>query len=433
LTRSAIRFEHYNHPVISKLFKSSVPGEYRANFIHLYFDMGWYGVLAGSSINFLKIYAARLGGNGFQIGMLDASAALVGLSLAIPAGHWIVKRHIGRTIFWTSVVYRIGFLLWVLLPWLFTYSGQVWALIVLAFLMAIPLTPLSVGFNALFAASVPDEYRAHVAGIRNILLSVSFILTSLGCGYLLEHLAFPTGYQFVFAIGFFGAAMSSLHLYFVRPLPVPADITQRPVELKTAEDAASAHHGRTLFSAIRADIWSTHFRNVLLVMMGFHLAQYLALPLFPLYQVNQLHLTDEQIGNGSAIFYLIVLLGSTQLRAVVHKIGNRMVTAIGVIGMGFYPFIMAFSRTPLHFYGVSAMGGLSWALVGGAYANYMLERIPAHDRPAYLAWYNVILNASILTGSLLGPLIASQIGLVAGLFVFAAARFLAGIAIWKWG
>jgi MFS family permease len=418
--------------VISKVFNSSVPSEYRANFIHLYFDMAWYGVLAGSSINFLKIFAARLGGNGFQIGMLDASAALVGLSLAIPAGHWIMNRHIGKAIFWTSVVYRIGFLLWVLLPWLFTYSGQVWALIVLAFLMAIPLTPLSVGFNALFATSVSEEYRAHVVGIRNILLSVTFILTSLGCGYLLEHLSFPLGYQIVFAIGFFGAAMSSLHLYFVKPL-LNLDPNQNQLQVKVDESPAQPDRARTWSSAIRADVWSTRFRNVLLVMMGFHLAQYLALPLFPLYQVNQLHLTDDQIGIGSALFYVIVLVGSTQLREAVRKLGNRKLTAIGVIGMGFYPFAMAFSRTPLDFYGVSALGGLSWSLAGGAYANYMLERMPVHDRPAYLAWYNVILNASILSGSLLGPLVASQIGLIAALFVFAGARFLAGFAIWKWG
>ena len=394
--------------------------------------MGWYGVLAGSSINFLKIYAARLGGNGFQIGMLDASAALVGLLLAIPAGQWIVKRPIGKTIFWTSVVYRLGFLLWVLLPWLFNYSGQVWALIVLALLMAIPLTPLAVGFTALFASAVPDEYRAHVAGIRNIVSSVTFVLTSLGSGYLLDHLAFPSGYQVVFAIGFLGAAMSSLHLYFVRPLTVSTvnELSSKPDPVKVHE---GAKNNRSFASAIRADVWSTPFRNVLLVMMGFHLSQYLALPLFPLYQVNHLHLTDDQIGIGSALFYMIVLVGSTQLRVTVHRLGHRTVTALGVIGMGFYPFLLAFSSTPLDFYGVSALGGLSWALVGGAYANYMLERMPPHDRPAYLAWYNVILNACILTGSLLGPLVASQIGLVAALFVFAAARTLAGIAIWKWG
>ena len=394
--------------------------------------MGWYGVLAGSSINFLKIYAARLGGNGFQIGMLDASAALVGLTLAIPAGHWLLNRHIGKTIFWTSVVYRLGFLLWVALPWLFNYSGQVWALIVLAFLMAIPLTPLNVGFNALFATSVPEEYRAHVAGVRNILLSVSFILTSLICGYLLDHWAFPIGYQFVFAIGFFGAAMSSVHLYFIKPLP-SLEVNQNVTESIPGGEVGKSHKGRTFSSAIRTDIWSTRFRNVLLVLMCFHLSQYLALPVFPLFQVDKLHLTDDEIGIGSAVFYFIMLIGSTQLRVVVHKIGNRTVTAMGVIGMSLYPFLMALSKTPLDFYILSAVGGLSWALVGGAYANYMLEHMPAHDRPAYLAWYTVILNASILAGSLLGPLIASQIGLVDGLLVFAAARFIAGLAIWKWG
>jgi MFS family permease len=419
-------------PVFSQFFKSPIPKEYQANFIHLYFDMGWYGVLAGSAINFLKIYATRLGGNGFQIGMLDASAALVGLVLAIPAGHWIVKRPIGKSIFWTSVVYRLGFLLWIPLPWIFNYPAQVWALIVLALLMAIPLTPLNVGFTALFGAAVPDEYRAHVAGVRNILLSVTFILTSLGSGYLLDHMAFPTGYQVVFGIGFFGAAMSSLHLYFVKPLPI-STLDQLAAQAVTVQVVERVKNKKNLTAAIRGDVWSTPFRKVLLVMMGFHLAQYLALPLFPLYEVNRLHLADDQIGIGSALFYVIVLVGSTQLRGTVHRLGHRTVTALGVLGMGLYPLLMALSTNALDFYGVSALGGFSWALAGGAYANYMLECMPAHDRPAYLAWYNVILNGCILTGSLLGPLVATEIGLVAALFVFAGARMLAGIAIWKWG
>lgn len=418
--------------MFSHAFQAQIPKEYRTNFVHLYFDIGWYGILAGSSINFLKIYAARLGANGFQIGMLDASAALVSLLLAIPAGHWIAKRPIGKAIFWTSVIYRIGFLLWIPLPWLFGDAGQVWTLIVLALLMAIPLTPLSVGFNALFATAVPEEYRAHVAGMRNVILSLTFILASLGSGYLLERFPFPTGYQIVFAIGFLGAALSSLHLYFVRPLAA-SDVKPLLLELNPAEAPERVKPARSFFSAIRLDVWSTRFRNVLLVMAGFHLAQYLALPLFPLYQVNQLHLIDDQIGIGSALFYAIVLIGSTQLRIAVHKLGHQEVTALGAIGMGLYPFLLALSRMAFHFYGVSALGGLSWALVGGAYANYMLESIPAHDRPAYLAWYTVILNACILAGSLLGPLLASEVGLIAALFVFAAARILAGIAIWKWG
>ena len=52
--------------------------------------------------------------------------------------------------------------------------GQIWAIIVITFMMAIPLTPLSVGFNALFAESVPVEYRAQVAAIRNVMLAVTW-------------------------------------------------------------------------------------------------------------------------------------------------------------------------------------------------------------------------------------------------------------------
>ncbi len=109
--------------------------------------MGWYGILAGSSVNFLNIYATRLGANGFEIGLLTAMGAIVSLMLAIPAGHWVEARPIGKGVFWSSVIYRIGFLLWVPLPWIFGNSAQIWALIILALLMAIPLTPLSVGFQ----------------------------------------------------------------------------------------------------------------------------------------------------------------------------------------------------------------------------------------------------------------------------------------------
>ena len=101
--------------------------------------------------------------------------------------------------------------------------------------------------------------------------------------------------------------------------------------------------------------------------------------------------------------------------------------------MALYPIGMALSRNSLHFYITSAIGGLASALATGAYANYLLEHIPENDRPAYLAWYNVILNLCVLAGSLGGPLIANAIGLTMALYIFAAARILAGIAIFKWG
>jgi MFS family permease len=411
--------------MLTKLFRQSgIPIEYRSNFLHLYLDIGWFGVLSGSAINFLNIYAIRIGATGLQIGLIGAMSAVVSLFLAIPAGRWLQTQHTGRAIFWTSVFYRLGFLPLIFLPSLFPEQTQVWAIIIMTFLMAIPLTPLGVGFNALFAEAVPDEYRAHVAGIRNIVLSIAFMGTSLLSGYLLDQVAFPIGYQIVFGIGFFGAAMSSLHIFFIRPLQTntPSDLSQ--------PQAASIKPGA---SPLRLDIWQTRFRNILLGLFAYHLAQYLALPVFPLYNVHILKLNDNHIGIGTAIFYLTVLLGSTQLHRLVHRLGNKKVTGLGVAGMASYPFILAFSHQVWQYYAVSFLGGFVWALAGGAFANYMLEHIPPHDRPSHLAWYNIILNAAVLIGSLGGPVIADIMGLSSALILFAVLRLFSGIFILKWG
>lgn len=417
--------------MLNKLFRqTAVPPEYRANFLHLYLDIGWYGVLSGSAINFLNIYAVRLGATALQIGLIGAMSAVVSLLLAIPAGRWLQTRNTNRAIFWTSVIYRIGFLAFIFLPWFLDPSAQVVAIIVLTFLMAIPLTPLGVGFNALFAEAVPERYRAHVAGIRNIMLSVMFMVTSVVSGAILENVEFPVGYQIVFGIGAFGAAMSSFHLYFIRPLQT--DSSALPSAPKP-DSLRAALSPRNVLATLRLDIWNTKFRKVLLALGGFHLAQYLALPLFPLYFVNYLNLNDDHIGIGTALFYLAVLLGSTQLGKFVQRLGNKNVTGWGVVGLAVYPFLLAYSSQVWQYYGISLFGGLVFAFVNGAFANYMLEHIPASDRPSHLAWYNVALNAAILTGSLGGPAIAGILGLVPALLLTALLRLLAGIFILKWG
>lgn len=417
--------------MLQRIFQQAdVPSQYRSNFLHLYLDIAWFGVLSGSTINFLNIYATRIGASGFQIGLIGAMPAVVSLLLAIPTGRWLQTQNTGKAMFWSSVFYRIGFLLFILLPLFLGEQAQVWAIILITFLMAVPLTPLGVGFNALFAEAVPVEYRAHVAGIRNVMLAITFMLTSLISGWILERVTFPLGYQIIFGIGALGAAMSSLHLYFIRPLPTESSSLQpKP----TPDPVVMRPYARNLATTLRLDIWNTHFRNVLFAFFAFHLTQYLAIPIFPLYNVRVLKLGDDHLGIGTALFYLTVLLGSMQLRNVAHRVGNKRLTGVSVAALAIYPLLLAYSSEVWHFYVISLIGGLTFSMLSGAYPNYMLEHIPAHDRPPHLAWYNIVLNASVLIGSLGGPAIADIIGLSGALLLVAALRFLAGLVILKWG
>src|SRR5574338_652794 len=166
--------------MLAKLLRlSAVPAEYRSNFLHLYMDIAWFGILSGSAANFLSIYATRIGASAFQLGLIGAMSAVVTLFLAIPTGRWLQTRNTGKAIFRAAIFYRIGFLAYIFLPMLPSEAGQVWAIIGITFLMAIPLTPVGVGFNALFAEAVPLEYRAQVAAIRNVMLSITFMISSL--------------------------------------------------------------------------------------------------------------------------------------------------------------------------------------------------------------------------------------------------------------
>ena len=431
------------------LFRSArtVPQAYRSNFIHLFLDIAWFGLLNGSSIAFVAVYAARLGATPLQLGLVTAGPAMVNLLVTLPSGRWLEGQEIGKAVFWTSVFHRMFYLLWAVLPIFLGAHLQIWALIGLTLLMSIPGTGLAVGFNALFADSVPPEWRAYVAGVRNALLAISLIVTSLLCGVILNTLPFPMGYQIVFALGFLGAALSSFHLWFVRPLP---DSKNRPPTGRAIGDFARPGSIRTLGDAsrpavglryltqgtqrlLRIDILTGTFGRIVAVLFAFHLAQYLAIPLFPIYYVDKLHLTDFEISLGSVIFYVLVLLGSTQLAGLVETLSNQRVMAIGALVLGGYPAVLAVSQGVAGYWVASIVGGVAWGMVNGALGNYVLDRVSPTDRPACLAWYNLAFNAAILLASLAGPLLADVIGLSTALMIIALWRFLAALSIWRWG
>jgi len=425
-----------------------VPAEYRSNFSHLYIEIAWFGLVAGSAMAFVAVYATRQGANAFQIGLLSAGPAAVNLIFTLPAGRWLEKQPLGRAVFWSAASSRAFYLLWVLLPLLLAPQGQIWALIGLTLLMSIPGTALLVGFNALFADAVPPDWRAHVAGIRNALLSVTIVTASLLSGQILSRIPFPVSYQIVFGLGFLGAMMSTLHVGFVRPFPggeVPPRVGRSlgdrawPGVIRTLGDSLRTGVGLRFLTRsqglhlLRADVLRSPFGGFVAVLFVFHLVQFLPIPLIPLYLVGRLHLSDREISLGNALMQTVVLLGSLQLAALTQRLGYQRLTAVGITLMSTYPALIGLSRGFGLYLVASFIGGFAWSLVGGTLNNYVLEKVPPSDRPAHLAWYNLAFNAAILLASLTGPFLAGKLGLSTALILFAISRLFAAFSILRWG
>jgi ABC-type phosphate/phosphonate transport system permease subunit len=130
----------------------------RWNLRQLYWDVFWFGILAGSTLAFQAVYAARLGATGFQIGLLSAGPAVVNLIFTLPSGRWLEGKSLIKVSFRSAIWQRLGYVFLIALPWLFTsQKGQIWGLIWTTLIMSVAGTVLAISFNAMFAEVLPPE------------------------------------------------------------------------------------------------------------------------------------------------------------------------------------------------------------------------------------------------------------------------------------
>jgi hypothetical protein len=426
---------------------AALPAELRRHFNHLYWDVAWFGIVAGSSQAFLGVYVARLGASPLEMGLLNAGPALTGLLFTMPAGVWLRDKPVGRVVFWSAVATRVQFFLWIFLPALVAPPTQIWGFIGSVLFFTVPATVLAIAFNAMYAAAVPIEYRHRVAATRNALLALVYVAASLLSGWLLNTLPMTLGYQVIFASGFVGALMSTFHLFHLRQVTT-ASITEpekvrgligdlaRPGEMRTTGLTIRTNVGLRVFSRglnlMRIEVLQGDYGKVVAALFVFHFAQFMPIPVFPLFWVDDAGFSDWEIGVGTAIFHATVLFGSLQFVRFAKLLDNRRWTAVSALFMALYPLMTAFTYDIPWLVATSIVGGAAWSVTAATLGTYLLEQTQESERPAALAWYNLALNAAVLLGSLSGSLLGESMGIVPTLLLAAALRALSGLALWKW-
>ncbi len=411
------------------------------NFHHLYWDVFYWGVLAGSTLAFLPVFLARLEATTFEVGLLTAGPAVVSILLATLAGRFMRGRDMVRLTWITAIIHRLGYLVLIPLPWLLGQSGQVWAALGLTLIFSLPGTVISISFNAMFADLVAAEWRPHVVGRRNALLSLSMTLGTLGCGWLLDSLPFALNYQVVFAIGAVGAALSTYHLLRLKPVndtPVRFGIPLRDfarqgwvlmgdaVRTPTGLRYLLRQSGQTL---IRFDLLKTPFGPFMLAYLIFYTFQYISVPIFPLFFVETLHLTDGVISLGYAVFHLAMMASSMALGWVNARVNSHRVLTISVVLYCVYPLFMGFAQDTFMVILASLLGGLVWGIANGQMVSALMDRVPEDDRPAHMALHHLVLNVGILGGSFIGPFVGQFFGLRGAVLTGAALRVVAGLVL----
>ncbi len=396
-------------------------GTLRSNLIHYYWDIGWWGLYAGTLMPFLSVYAVRNGATNEQIGLLTAAPAAITLLLSLPVGRWARRFSPKRATVVSVFLQRIIMVLFPLLPWILPPEAQVGGILVITALIAIPNSVTAISFNQLLMDAVPSEYRGLLVGNRIAIFSILTFVVTLLAGFILDRVAGAAGYQVIFAIGFVGAIMTAYHLGRVNPLAGSPSAEVQPKPDKTARMLPSL------------DQSGRYFVRIMLLTFLLNTVNAVIVPLMPPFAVKTLLLSNQWIGIGAAINTFFVFLVSLGVARLTRRTGNRRATALGVVALAAAAVVMAFAQDAALYLVSMVVGGIAAGVLNTAQYNYVLDQIPLQTRAAWFAVLALTGNAAILIGSLGGPALTGWISFPVIMLIVGGLRLLIGAAILKWG
>ena len=145
--------------------------------------------------------------------------------------------------------------------------------------------------------------------------------------------------------------------------------------------------------------------------------------------MRDLNFTDELISQGTALFWIIHAIAATQTSVITRRLGYKKMTGWGTVLTALSTIIFIFSYQPWIYLLCQVVSGMGWAMIGGALLNYLLEKIPGENRPPYLAWFNMMVNGSMLICGLIAGSVVDLMGRGGGMWFAVGLRLLSALAI----
>jgi MFS family permease len=408
-------------------FPPDLPANLRSNFIHLFWDIGWWGLYMGTTAAFLNIYAARSGATPDQIGLLTAAPALISMVLSLPTGG-LLRRFPARLSTATAAFLgRFLFLGFALLPWIVAPALQVKGILVLVILIAPASTVLGISFTQFIMEGVPSEWRGMVVGTRNAIMSIITFVVTMASGQILTHVPFPLGYQIIFFIGFVGGVMTSYHIYHVYP------VNQSPAAPPQVIQAIALQRPSLRLRLPSLGAEERNYLKVILILFLFNLTNNMVAPLVPNLLVDKLKLSDATISLGTGAANMLVFSVSLYIARLTRRTGNRNATALGAALLMFNAIALAMAQNAILYIVAAIAGGIASGVLGTAQYNYHLDNVPQNEQATWLSWNLLLGNAAVLLGALVGPLLARLTGTPPALLFLGVLRLVLGLVIFKWG
>ncbi len=376
------------------------------------------GITAGVG-SYLSVFLVRLGASSFLIGLLTAMPALTGMLLAMPVGEFLSRRP--NIVPWfarSRFAVLSCYVLTGLVPF-FIKSHQPEVIIAIWALATLPQTLVSVGFTVVMGGVAGPKGRFTLMSRRWAILGLANSMTVLIVGQLLTVFQFPLNYQVVFIGSTIGALISVIFSSSIQLPPAPPRSPQRAGLIQTFRE-----HGSTLRQNRR-------FVNFTISQFVFRWGMALVAPLFPIYWVRSVHVSDQVISAINSTQTFVMMIAYFAWTRVVQRKGERWVLMVAALGVSFYPLLTALTQRAELLVLWAAVAGLFSAGVDLVFFDIVLSTCPAEQQASYIGMYQTTVYIATFLAPLAGTAIADGVGIVPAMILGTVLR-LAGFGLLAW-
>ncbi len=378
--------------------------------------------LASAASPFLPVFLARLGATNFQVGLLTAMPAFTGLFLAIIVGRFLQTRR--QVVPWFSAARLMvvsAYALTGLVPFFVPTEYIVPVVLAIWALATLPQIVVNVAFSVVMNAVAGPRYRYDLMSRRWSTLGLTTAITVAVVGQILDRILFPINYQIVFVALSVGGLISyyySSHIDLPDAEPPPRSVGQSTS--KRFGGFADLIRGQPAFVSF------------MLKRFVYVSGSTLALPLFPLYFVRDVHATDAWIGIINTVQTGIMLIGYYFWSRESRAHGGRFVLLWTTFGLSLYPILTAFTHQVEWIALYAGLAGIFQAGLDLVFFDELMKTFPAKYSATFVSLAQSLQYLSTVASPLVGTWLAEYIGLGGALVVSGGLRLI-GFAMFAWG
>ncbi len=390
--------------------KPLTPAVLRANTRHLYAEIAWMGFAFAMEWYYQQVYAIRLGATALHLAVLVSGRALLMVVGSGLAQRWQRRfpgpiQAIATPLLIARLLLYLGIVFVPFLP-----AFQVDALVGLVLLSAIP-TGISQGiFLGMLPSAIPKEALARVVARRAVLMNVSVLPCILLLSQMLQWFPQPANYQVGFFVAFLLSFMSCWHIQRLKTVELPK-VETRPKPV---------------------NVWANpRFRRFAIITVANQSGVFMAASLIGLQLVRGLNASDSWISAFGVCEMIAGILVTFRLDWLIARVGTRRLIIAACVAVLFQTLILAMTPSLPPFIIGSLLFGAGWFSVNVLLYNRLVELFPPEELPHYAAAFQLLVNASLFLGPLIGTLLVEAgLSLPAALLLITGVRLLAALLAW---